>query len=62
MNKKTQKILTWSVAGLLLAFVAKATYKAIENKRRGLTSNSGIAQQLNADMEALLAKIKNAPK
>ena len=62
MNKKTQKILTYSVVGLLLVFLSRATYKAIQRKRTGLTSDSKKAQQLNADMEIVLDKIKNAPK
>lgn len=62
MNKKTQNILTWSAAGLVLAVIGRAVYKAIEKKRTGVTSDSDKALKLNADMEALLTKIKNAPK
>jgi hypothetical protein len=62
MNEKTQKILTWGVGITLLAFVGRAVYKAIQRKRTGLTSNSSKAKQLNQEMEALIEKIKKAPK
>ena len=62
MNNKTQKILTWSIAGVLVAFTAAAIYKSIKRKQLGLTSDSDKALKLNADMEALLTKIKNARK
>lgn len=62
MNNKTQKILTWSIAGILVGFTAISVYKAVKKKSTGLTSDSDKATKLNADMEALLTKIKNTPK
>jgi hypothetical protein len=62
MNQKTQKILTWGVGITLLAFVGRVVYKTIQRKRMGLTSDSKKAKQLNEEMEALIEKIKKAPK
>ena len=62
MNDTTKKIITWSVAGVLVAFVGRVVYKIIKNKREGIVSNSKKAKELNAEAEALIEKIKNAPK
>jgi hypothetical protein len=62
MNETTKKIITWSVAGLLVAFVGRVVYKIIKNKREGILSDSKKAQELNNEAEALIQKIKNAPK
>lgn len=62
MNEKVKIVATWTVAGLLVAFVGRVVYKAIKNKREGIVSNSNVAKKLNAEAEALIEKIKNAPK
>jgi|688.fasta_scaffold11311_27 hypothetical protein len=62
MNNTAKKIITWSVAGVIVAFVGRVIYKTIKNKREGIVSNSKKAKELNAQAEALIEKIKNAPK
>lgn len=62
MNEKAKKIVTWSVATLVVAFVGRVIYKAIKKKREGITSNSDKAKQLNVEAEALIEKINKAPK
>lgn len=62
MNEKTKTILTWTIGGLLLAFTGRVIYKIIKNKREGIVSDSNKAKELNAEAEALIEKIKNAPK
>jgi F0F1-type ATP synthase membrane subunit b/b' len=62
MNNTAKKIITWSVAGVIVAFVGRVIYKTIKNKREGIVSNSKKAKELNEDAQALIEKIKNAPK
>jgi len=62
MNNTAKKIITWSVAGVIVAFIGRVIYKTIKNKREGIVSNSKKAKELNEDAQALIEKIKNAPK
>jgi|LakMenE18May11ns_1017448.scaffolds.fasta_scaffold9832986_4 hypothetical protein len=40
MNNRTKKILTWSFAGVVVAFIGKAIYDKMQNKDKTMVSKS----------------------